>query len=1341
MKVICEKCKASYDIEDQRIPAEGMTMKCPKCLGSFQVQRTDSPAAAPAQPTPGDDTKYFIRRHTGSIFGPFAQSAILTMATDGKLDGSEDLSPDKVDWTRIADHDALGHVFGEGAAADLPAPSAAQPTGLGVPKPPPSPDAAPHQEDLPAPVSSTKMGMPSLPTPSPSQMPDLPAPKAATSGPMARPSPSGPTITPPPPDMPDLPAPRAATPGPTARPSPSGPTITPPPPDMPDLPMPRAAGSRPSTRPSPSGPTITPPPPDMPDLPAPRVTAGVGAKPEIPMPKAPAGASGPVATPRSASQDAPDLPAPKKPERGPGGLSGLPDLPAPKGAAASPATIGAKPGLAPDLPDLPAPSGPAFAGGAHHQPDLPTPRGDAPGADPGMNYGEVDLPVPAEEGEAGFDSASPLDLSELDLVAPKQSSALDGAPDLSELDLVAPKQKSQAAAGPGGDDARSDLADLHRPISATAAPGKGTPDEEPGSEVAASTGDRLLGLPKKLVIGILVGVVCVAVGGAAYVLLPRGKKEPPKDEPTHDNTNTNTPVQPRPIGKTRVAYAPAMDLDTHLGYLAAEKTYLKRYKKKRSSSLKAARAKARLCDAYRYGVNGKRLAKAKKLMDAGDVSDVERRKAKALWYLLRKQLKKARRQLKKARAKAGKDPEVHLFLGWVELSAQRNALAQKAFRQAIKYRGESAAALFGLAQTMADHRDPAKLTERHRLLAKVVKLSPRHVQARAAFLAESPATLAVAGIKALTDLSSSLGDQAAPRERAALAHGLGLVNLRAGQLDRALEHLAQASKMAPLQWQILRSEGEALLEAGDGERAVKRLKAALALSPRNDRLLEGLVRAHIARGQPLEAKDAILDFTERQAKRKTGKKETLNKPKKKARTKRGKRRPGTDKKATKVPAGPRSPYLSLARGRTALALGKATEAKNLFLESTAEAPRFTPGHVAYLRLMLSRGKLEGAKSVLELIKRKYRNTLPAALRAVEGSLLLARSRPNKAEKAFRAALESAPNNNQIQIHLALCLWQHLNKPEEAYLLLQKVYERAKSLTRVVSLLADYHWKSGDKSRAFGRFKAALKVNRSLTLRRRYAEFLLRAPDPVRLARAEKLLEPILKANSTDHAATALFALVELGKGNTKKAMTRINRALIRSSNNVSYLVIKARISEASGRTKDALAIYEDLLKAKPKKRRIMLLRARLLCRNRITKRCMTAARAIQKQWGDPEGYLLQGLGLLQLRKPSKAMRAFRKAIGKKKHYAEAHFLLGRTQYYDAVYRKALASLIRCLDLADETARWWPDVHYFLGMSYVKVRNKRMAKKHLQRYLSTKGNPDNLETSEQQRTAKATVKKL
>jgi len=56
VKVECEGCKAPYQIEERRIPASGLKMRCPKCGTSVLVQKPGSegaaPPAAPAPPRP-----------------------------------------------------------------------------------------------------------------------------------------------------------------------------------------------------------------------------------------------------------------------------------------------------------------------------------------------------------------------------------------------------------------------------------------------------------------------------------------------------------------------------------------------------------------------------------------------------------------------------------------------------------------------------------------------------------------------------------------------------------------------------------------------------------------------------------------------------------------------------------------------------------------------------------------------------------------------------------------------------------------------------------------------------------------------------------------------------------------------------------------------------------------------------------------------------------------------------------------------------------------------------------------------------------------------------------------
>src|SRR6478736_3978744 len=50
MKITCESCNAQYDLDESRIPASGVQMKCPACLHQFTVRKPGA-GAPPPPPT------------------------------------------------------------------------------------------------------------------------------------------------------------------------------------------------------------------------------------------------------------------------------------------------------------------------------------------------------------------------------------------------------------------------------------------------------------------------------------------------------------------------------------------------------------------------------------------------------------------------------------------------------------------------------------------------------------------------------------------------------------------------------------------------------------------------------------------------------------------------------------------------------------------------------------------------------------------------------------------------------------------------------------------------------------------------------------------------------------------------------------------------------------------------------------------------------------------------------------------------------------------------------------------------------------------------------------------
>lgn len=180
--------------------------------------------------------RFYVKRSTGKVFGPFDRNAIQLMLKSGKLSADAELSTDKASWQAVTEiEDFAQHVSvlppdlktdnpratmlsgwrsgstseAEVSKPDLPTPRASAPPDLPAAKPPaipglPIPKGAP---DLPA-----RKSVPDLPTPralgggvpdlpAAKSAPDLPAPKGPTSGLPIPKSPSLPTR------LPDLPTP------------------------------------------------------------------------------------------------------------------------------------------------------------------------------------------------------------------------------------------------------------------------------------------------------------------------------------------------------------------------------------------------------------------------------------------------------------------------------------------------------------------------------------------------------------------------------------------------------------------------------------------------------------------------------------------------------------------------------------------------------------------------------------------------------------------------------------------------------------------------------------------------------------------------------------------------------------------------------------------------------------------------------------------------------------------------------------------------------------------------------------------------------------------------------
>ena len=191
IKVSCPSCNASYDVDEHRLPEDGLRMRCPKCSESFQVHRDGSTAKSGGGAAPGE-RKRPRRKPTQVGLGPLAPppppgSAAKSAPADPPVPRSEVDLPapfvgGEVDLPAPFDGGDLGDLpapkaggrsldfdpFDDPGVADLPAPKRpSEPSGFDpfADMDLPAPLDGPGGTDLPAPLSGASTSDIDLPAP------------------------------------------------------------------------------------------------------------------------------------------------------------------------------------------------------------------------------------------------------------------------------------------------------------------------------------------------------------------------------------------------------------------------------------------------------------------------------------------------------------------------------------------------------------------------------------------------------------------------------------------------------------------------------------------------------------------------------------------------------------------------------------------------------------------------------------------------------------------------------------------------------------------------------------------------------------------------------------------------------------------------------------------------------------------------------------------------------------------------------------------------------------------------------------------------------------------------
>ena len=1208
MKVACEHCGAIYEVQEEKVPAQGMTMKCPKCLSSFKVmppvddptlakgrtimglgvsadggvvlpageQQQASPAASPkgsgtllgapaGRTTPkasgggsvptigsGPDVSLFIKRYTGRVFGPFPVETIRGMLDDGKLDGTEDVSEDRESWIAIAKHPAFESLAKEDASSG---------------------SVVPSELDLPAPAPSIGGGL------------DLPSPKKGTKPPSS-------------------------------------------------YPVPQAAGGRPAVPGAVSGGTT-------------------GAR-ELDLPE-----------PKAAGRR--DLPQAKAGTTGAREL----DLPEPKGG-----------GVPPPIPG---------------EQDLPAARQQDFNASGGVELTN-DLPE-AMSGASGADSGTALDLSELDLVAPKGGA--DGASlgaeslDLGELDLVQPKTGTEGdSESQRGDEIAADAAGAGSDSTADqSAGGSG------GIESQPARAGLLSRLGWKFGVGVGVGLVLVLV--AVWLLFLRHPKSGGSGQAGRRPSKVSdhkpghgVPGVPNTVAERR--------LDTPQAYEAALDAAYDGWKKSRKDPvLGAVAAQCALSAKIRYGID-KKVAWATKQVRAalaGGTKHPDLTKAAALAVLVAGKKgagRKASLMLKPLCTKSHSEVWACVYRSWARWRRGRFASSLKAAKRAVKASDENAAALFAMARNEAVlGRDKAALAHLATLLAK----SPAHIEAALEKERIELRNLPGSQLQSKKGLASRSRIRALYRK--AKASGLpwlvGLARLtkaefsmRLGQEDKAFSQARKAAKARPepRTWELL---AERLLAYGRSGEAMPLFDRVLSRWAFYRPAIEGKARALVALGQADGALALVRKVWEEF---------------------------------------PQAPWIRVLRGDVNLARGKPASAEKWYKKAVALDAKYVPAYVAWLRLRVS---TDPAAGLAQLEQLSAQGLSHPDLFFMKAELLAARKKWADAAAAYRRAMEREPFDNRYALGLGKALLAS-GKVEQGLDVLDDVWKRARGHQALARILAEHYVKAGALDRAFSLLEKAAKVRPTVPLRLALAEVALKKGGRKGVTEAIEIASALVASRPLDPRVRKVLGHAYLLARRPDDVLAQFKKGGQALENDLDVLLWSAEAYMSLAQTGRALALLHQAIKRYPKSSRVLEYRAQIaIGRGDVRAALKDLVRAVKIK-PSAKAYTLQAVCYLERQRTSKALRVLGKAVRLDPEYPRAHFLLGRVYYQTSRLRKAVVSLRKALTLVEDIKPdWLANAYYMLGSAYAELRNKPEARRFLKKYLKeTKGQTSREKTREEAR---------
>jgi predicted Zn finger-like uncharacterized protein len=1278
VKVECDGCKAPYQIDEKRIPATGLKMRCPKCGTNLLVTKpgaaapagggdADLPAPAAPKAKPGPPPP---PRAAAPKPPPPPQAAAPAPAF-GDVDFGMD--PD-LPKTRSG--------FGEiDLMVDLPAPG----TDL-------------SQEDLPAvaggrPPGPFAMGPQAAPNPAP--------PFAAPPGRPQPPPPPGRKQAPPPPPQGafgDVDLPAVA--GPPAQES-FGEV---------DFPMPAEAAALPAPV-APKAPRMRSRTVNFGDIDLPSVPMGA----DLPAPAYPQHAPH-AAAPQSHGFGEIDLPLVAddgmglpSPAHGHAGLpmaaegAGLPmpafgDIGLPMAAPGAGLPMAA-PGAGLPMPaqgaGLPMPAQGAGLPTAAPGAGLPMPAQGtglpmpAPGAGLPMTAQGTGYPMAAQgtgypmpaQG-TGYPMAQEAGLPMYGGEAPIGGEASFGRSSaFDDSDRAVPMQVD--AGGGFGDSPGIDLAGAPREVGSeadlAADVGQVAPGATPGREAQRRPREAEAPAKKSNVKrAAIVGAVVVAVTGGAMSMVPA--VGPFGIYLVSDKLNASSNAAS--LQELEKQVGAQLDEDTHAAVSAAMERCQASVK-----SMPRYKPAAGFCSyvaltrSLRFGRRSDDEAVAKQLREAaGDDGGDAATLASAALDVLAGQQAKARGPVNAIAQRAAQDLDAAVLAAYVELYAKADKDAVAAWKKAVSVK-KTARTLFGLARAQEAAGDIKGALESAKA---VLAASPQHASARTLIArltwsdtAKEPEALSM--LKQVTE--GSVRKDAADSELVEAYTLLGNIHLGRSRMSAADQAFAAALKIDPLNMGALVGNGELFYRSGRYSEALARYEAATKADPESVLAKVGTAKTWIALERVKEAKDLLKKVRESK---------------------------------------PKEPLVAVWLGRADEALGNKKDAESAYVEAIKIGENrleVVEAYVALAHLLSGLGRTDDANAKLAEASKKFPD-FPALHRA-KGEVALTMGRYDEAKNELEAAL-AKEDDLGARFKLGVTM-RRMRKFEEASAIFDKVAAVDKDYPGLAIERGLLFAETGQVDRALESYNEALKkAPNDVDLKLRVGSTQVMAGHP---NEAEKILREVYKERPNSAEVNHFLGRALLLKGtNLAEAMRFLELAATLDSNRAEYHLYVGWAANELGQAAKAGPALNKALELDHELGDAYWQRGVLLQKQGSNKDALKdLMTALEKRPSRHEAWATIALCYQDLQRWPDAEQAWRKAIAGNDSVAEWHYRLGKLLSGHGRAPQAAPELERAIELAEKPDQppyqWLYDAHFLAGEALKSnAAQKQKALEHFQRFI-------------------------